>query len=220
MDEVKKILKEIIFPKHVEIEVLELKDFNEKGLPEEEKIIAHAAATRKKEFRSGRYCARKALEKLGITNTPILFESNRAPIWPDGFSGSISHTKELCIGIACKKEHSPSLGVDIENLGRVKEKLWKAILRNNEQDYLLSLPKAEREDIASLIFSIKECFYKYQYPLTQKWLGFLDAEVEISLDKNTFHIKLLSDQLDPLKLEQSFNGKFAFIKGLVVSGMA
>ena len=41
------------------------------------------------DFSTGRYCAIKALEQLGIQDAIIPIGEDRAPIWPEGIVGSI-----------------------------------------------------------------------------------------------------------------------------------
>ena len=43
------------------------------------------------DFATGRYCAMKALEQFGIQDAIIPIGEDRAPIWPEGIVGSISH---------------------------------------------------------------------------------------------------------------------------------
>ena len=42
------------------------------------------------------------------------------------------------------------------------------------------MPEAQRQAAATLIFCIKEAFYKCQYTLTREYLGFGDVRVEVS----------------------------------------
>ena len=60
-------------------------------LPEEEPLIAKSVAKRRNEFITVRYCARLALEELGVPPVPILKGEKGEPCWPDGVVGSLTH---------------------------------------------------------------------------------------------------------------------------------
>lgn len=131
------------------------------------------------DFYTGRYCAIKALEQLGINDVLIPIGEDRAPVWPKGIVGSISHCDSLTGAIVAKNSDHISLGLDIEEIGRVTPDLWDLVFTKNEKRYLSSLSEKEILIQSTSIFSIKEAFYKFQYPLTNTYLEFLDVEVEL-----------------------------------------
>src|SRR5918999_6186071 len=53
--------------------------------------VANAVAERRREFGTVRHCARKALRQLGVPAVPILPDVDRAPRWPVGVVGSMTH---------------------------------------------------------------------------------------------------------------------------------
>ena len=63
-------------------------------LPEEEELIARAVAKRRNEFVTARHCARLAMGRLGVPESPILKGDKGEPRWPDGLVGSLTH----CVG--------------------------------------------------------------------------------------------------------------------------
>lgn len=148
------------------------------------------------EFARGRYCAIKALEQLGITNAIIPIGENRAPIWPEGIVGSISHCDSLTGAIVAKKSECISLGLDIEEIGKVTPDLWDLVFTENEKLYLFGLSEKEKIVNSTAIFSIKEAFYKFQFPLTNFFLDFLDVEVklpecnQVNIIHNSYSINL------------------------------
>jgi 4'-phosphopantetheinyl transferase EntD len=131
------------------------------------------------DFSTGRYCATKALEQLGIHDAIIPIGKDREPIWPDGIVGSISHCDSLVGAIVAKKSDHVSLGLDIEEIGRVTPDLWDLVFTENEKQYLIGLSEKEMFIQSTSIFSAKEAFYKFQHPLTKTFLDFLDVEVDI-----------------------------------------
>src|SRR3979409_1002599 len=54
--------------------------------------LRHATQKRQREFLAGRWCAEEALQCLGAGSTHVAMAKDRAPIWPDGVVGSITHT--------------------------------------------------------------------------------------------------------------------------------
>jgi 4'-phosphopantetheinyl transferase EntD len=163
---------------------------------------------RKKEYILGRICAHQLLKNnfnLEILEFPT-DEKSRAPIWPRGFVGSISHDKDY---VLCALSNSlDCLGVDIENLGRVKEDFKRHILIPQDS---LDIDGISRSDAMTIIFSAKEALYKALYPKVNKFFGFDSAYVsEIDLETNTFKINLikeLSSEYGPLQLSE-FTGSF------------
>jgi hypothetical protein len=59
--------------------------------PGEEAVIAHTVDNRRREFATGRACARTALAQLGVPGAAILPGARGAPQWPAGVMGSITH---------------------------------------------------------------------------------------------------------------------------------
>ena len=178
--------------------------------PEEMYCISNAANKRKNEFTAGRVCARNALKKLGYTDFPLLMGEDRAPQWPEDISGSIAHTSEYCGVAVARKKDFPSLGFDMELIDRLGKHLWPQIFTSREQSWIQTLPDDQQDQSAALLFSAKECFYKYQYPLTKLWVGFEDVEIEASLVKGEFKIHLLKDIPSLGKIKTTFSGHFLY----------
>ena len=166
------------------------------------------------DFSTGRYCAEKALELLHIYDVIIPIGENREPIWPQGIIGSISHCDELVGAIVAKKSDHISLGLDVEEIGRVTPDLYDLVFTENEKRYLSSFNGRELEEQSTLIFSIKEAFYKFQHPITKTFLDFLDVEV---VTPNLSKIKVLSNNIS---LDSIIHKNFVVFKienGCVVS---
>ena len=146
------------------------------------------------DFSTGRYCAIKALEQLGIQDAIIPIGEDRAPIWPEGIVGSISHCDSLTGAIVAKNSDHISLGLDIEEIGRVTPDLWDLVFTENEKNYLFRLSDEDILVQSTAIFSIKEAFYKFQHPLTKTYLDFLDVEVALP---GLTQVKVLVETIDP-----------------------
>ena len=190
-----------------------------KVFPDEEELIKYAVKKRKVEFRAGRICAHAALQKLNITPIAIFAKSDRSLVCPTGSFISISHTQKLAVAVAGLSLKIKSVGIDIETINRFHNRLWRFILTQNEQSWIKKLKKDSQNRFVALIFSAKECYYKLQYPITQKLLGFLDVEIKININSNSFFMITVNQNKNFLKLKSQFKGYFFFENNFVVTGM-
>ena len=145
--------------------------------PDEWEDIASAAPNRQEEFAAGRQLARALSDQLGLPPAPLRRGEDRAPVWPSDRTGSLSHCDTLCVAAVGKRNAVQSVGVDVETIGRVEQKLWPTLFTEKEADYFSSLAPDIVALETTLFFSAKESFYKCQYPLTQEWVGFQDVEI-------------------------------------------
>jgi 4'-phosphopantetheinyl transferase EntD len=160
--------------------------------PEEELLVERAVPKRRREFALSRTCARRALAGLGIRSFPILSAVNRAPIWPSGVVGSITHCDSYTAAAVCLDRQFRSIGIDAE----VNERLPKGTLE------FIALPseQAALQEFSNpqvcwdrLLFSAKESIFKAWSTLSHGWLDFLQAEVVIDPIFQSFRANLLVD---------------------------
>ncbi len=179
-----------LFSSEVEIEEADPRALDgalEALLPGEESAIERAVTKRRQQYAAGRLCARRALRRLGLdTDTPIPSGKDRAPIWPEGFTGSISHTDNWCAVAVARRDQARSIGLDVEQADSLRDTLINKICVPEELCWLESLAADERGTMAKVIFSAKECAYKCQYPLTREYLGFHAMELSLDLDSHEF----------------------------------
>lgn len=152
----------------------------------ERAAMRRAVPARVAEFTGGRLAARAAMAQLGLAPQPIPMRADRAPDWPPGVIGSISHACGLCLAIAAPAGAWRGIGVDIEADVDMPAEMISEIASQQELARLapLSAPRA-----AMRIFSAKEAAYKAQYPLTQARFGF-DA---MCADLPRFQMRLTRD---------------------------
>ena len=106
-------------------------------LPGEQAAIIHAVDKRRREFMAGRTCARRAMVALGEQAAPIPQGKDRAPIWPQGVVGSITHTDTRCaVAVARVADGFCSLGLDIEPATPINPELLRIICVPEERAYL------------------------------------------------------------------------------------
>ncbi|CAL9650655.1 4'-phosphopantetheinyl transferase family protein [Streptomyces sp. enrichment culture] len=151
--------------------------------PEEEAIVARAVAKRRREFTAVRSCARRAMEKLGVPAQPVLPGERGAPRWPDGLVGSMTHCDGYCAAALARATDLASLGIDAEPDGPLPEGVLDSVSLPTEAEQLRRLA-GERSGVHfdRLLFSAKESVYKAWFPLTRRWLDFLEADIEIRVD--------------------------------------
>ncbi|WP_322865345.1 4'-phosphopantetheinyl transferase [Aquicoccus sp. G2-2] len=155
------------------------------GAPEEGALFAAEAAAvaravpkRRAEFAAGRAAAHGVMERLGLLPAPVPMGADRAPIWPEGVIGSISHCAGVCVAVAAQAENRLcALGVDIEPDADLPEEVIATICLPGERVWLAQHAAGQRGRAARLIFSAKEAAFKMQYGLTGEMLGFDAFEI-------------------------------------------
>jgi 4'-phosphopantetheinyl transferase EntD len=123
-------------------------------------LVEKSAPKRRREFALGRACARGALEKLGHRGVVIGRDASGAPLWPEGITGSITHTRGYAAAVVGETRRFSGIGVDAERVGGVTQDLWPRLFDDVERDHLMGLDEADRGGVATLIFSAKEACYK------------------------------------------------------------
>jgi 4'-phosphopantetheinyl transferase EntD len=165
--------------------------------------LPSAASARLREFAAGRSAARGAMILLGVTPTAMPMAPDRAPIWPAGIMGSITHTKTDAL--AAVTQTRSVLGIDMERDGRVTENLWPTILHAGED--------ATR---ATLIFAAKEAVYKAQYPLTQAMFDF--HRLHIRIDGDVFHARFCATT-GPIAGGTIWTGQHSLQAGVILTAV-
>lgn len=184
----------------------------------ERACVSRAVEKRRQEFATGRALAHELLSRLGVPDLPLLPAERRAPAWPEGVVGSISHGAGLCVVAVAQPGTCTALGLDIEGDAPLKRKLWRHILREEEQRELSELPDDEAGRRAKLVFSAKECFYKALSSQLTRVLAFEEVRLTIE-DDGHFSGELLVDDAG-LVLDQPLSGCWSRNDGVVLSTLA
>lgn len=136
-----------------------------------------AVPHRAREFAAGRRAARDAARQAGLMLDRLPMGADRAPVWPVGLTGSISHSGGLCLA-AVGPSAGGTIGLDLEPDAPLDPALWDTVLRAAE---IAALPADAAAGHAALaLFAAKEAAYKAQYPLTRRLFGFHDLEITLS----------------------------------------
>ena len=170
----------------------------EAGLfPEEREHIARSVAKRRVEFAAVRRCARRALQELGYPPVPILPGEQREPRWPEGVVGSMTHCAGYCAAAVARSGEVSALGIDAEVHAPLPEGVLELISLESERALIARLAERGPGTVHwdRVLFSAKESVYKAWFPLTRRWLGFEQADIELRLD-GTFEARLLTTDGD------------------------
>lgn len=135
-------------------------------------LIKNAVVKRKSEFIAGRYCAHQSLRAWGVSDSFIGIGEGRCPVWPTGIVGSISHCHAYAMAVTAKADNLFALGLDVEDpvSEETRNNIQKVVVNQNE---MFLLAQSERPDIAfTLIFSMKESFFKAAYPHVKFYFDF------------------------------------------------
>ncbi|MGV0326123.1 4'-phosphopantetheinyl transferase family protein [Corynebacterium confusum] len=157
---------------------------NFQGLhPLEQSIVSRSVNVRKSEFGDARWCAHEALREAGYTGSePILRGERGKPLWPNGFTGSMTHTEGFRAAVAAPTTKVRSLGLDAEPAEQLPEGVLAMIARSGEIPQLERLRAAGIPFADRLLFCAKEATYKAWFPMTDRWLGFDQAEIDLRED--------------------------------------
>ncbi|QLC74373.1 4'-phosphopantetheinyl transferase superfamily protein [Pseudomonas sp. LPB0260] len=176
-------------------------------------------AKRQAEYLAGRLCAREALRRLtGQPQVPAV-GADRAPQWPAGVVGSISHGHGWAAALVAHRSAWRGLGLDIEPpLASARaERLAAEILTPTELHRLQSLPAEQRAWRVSLTFSLKESLFKALYPLVLRRFYFHDAELLNCQDDGRARLRLLIDLGADWPAGSELQGQFAECDGQLLS---
>lgn len=148
--------------------------------PAEEEMISRAVDKRRREFRTTRHCARRALSQLGLPPVPLLRGEHGQPLWPAGVVGSMTHCVGYRAAAVARNCEIQALGIDAEPHVPLPVEVLQTIAVAQERQALISLARSAPQTCWDrVLFCAKEAVYKAWFPLTRRWLGFTDVTVMI-----------------------------------------
>lgn len=200
------------------------RDMYHSPLPiEEYNVVRDAVTARKQEFAAGRAAAREALQVLGAPKVSIPASLDRSPVWPQGFTGSITHCRGFCgAAVTAKLQHS-SLGFDAEVSDDLSPEVLRVVCAPQEiKDFPEYLP-AERTTWSQVAFCAKEAFYKCYYPIGQTFLDFADVSIHFhklrQAGRGSFTATLLSNKLIFAEAAE-FAGRWCTCGSIIFAGVS
>ncbi|KUN76114.1 4'-phosphopantetheinyl transferase family protein [Streptomyces griseoruber] len=199
--------------------------------PEEAAVVARAVDKRRREFATGRRCARLSLAALGLPAAPLLPGPQGEPRWPAGVVGAMSHCDGYRVAAVARATDLAALGVDAEPAARLPDGVLEAVSLPEERADLARLGRAAPHvPWDRLLFSAKESVFKVWFPLTRRPLGFEEARLRFTRERDlagaargTFEVGLLV----PLPPEfagpvggAGLTGRWLVAEGLVLTALA
>lgn len=185
-------------------------DFQRSAVPPPASI-QRSVAKRQAEFLAGRLCARAALQQLDNLDCVPAIGEDRAPVWPQHISGSITHSSGHAAAIVGHKAQWRGLGMDLENVLSLEraERLAGEILTAAELQRMAMLPREQHALLVTLTFSAKESLFKALYPIVQKRFYFEHAEVLEWSENGQLRLRLLTDLSEEWRHGKELVGQFA-----------
>jgi 4'-phosphopantetheinyl transferase EntD len=214
------VIEEILLPA-----VAAAEEFGDRAdavlFPAEQAVIARAVERRRREFATGRACARAALARLGHPPVAILPGERGSPDWPPGIVGSITHCAGYRAAAVGKAAEVLAIGLDAEPDQPLPDGVLGAISLVAERASLGDLARsAPGPNWDRLLFRAKESVYKAWFPLTGRWLGFEQAHITLDPAAGTFTARLLvpGREVDGRELT-GFEGRWLARDGLILAAI-
>jgi 4'-phosphopantetheinyl transferase EntD len=189
--------------------------------PEEAAAVERAVEARRREFATGRACARAALEQLGFPPQAIPVAEGGEPRWPTGALGSITHCRGYRACAVARSTDLVALGIDAEPNLPMPERTLEAIAHVDEPALIAALPQLEpgiRWD--RLLFSAKESAFKAWHGLTGRRLAFEAIAVNLDPRTESFVAELpvseAAHRSEPRRLE----GRWTVDDGILLTAVA
>lgn len=188
--------------------------------PEEKRALGRAVEKRRREFITGRACAREALGRLGLPPAAIGSGTHGEPLWPAAVVGSITHCEGYRACAVARAGDLVALGIDAEPDAPLPAGVWETVAHRRERE-LLAAGRSGGPHLDRLLFSIKEAVYKAWFPLTRERLTFEDAEVSVDLAAGSFSASVRDPAPAVGRARRSeVTGRWSASAGLLVAAVA
>ncbi|WP_415401822.1 4'-phosphopantetheinyl transferase family protein [Tateyamaria sp. SN3-11] len=175
---------------------------------------------RQAEFLAGRYLARAALDALGSPASHVGIGTHRQPLWPDGYSGSISHADGGAVALVAARRDRV-IGVDLETIlsAHTAQTVGPQILTQTEATWL---PSSKGDYLANLtlIFSAKETLFKALNPRVGEFFDFHAAECVGEITSSKVSLALTQNLGATLSAGRVFEVSWRFWNGQVLTWLS
>lgn len=172
-----------------------------------------------REFVAGRTVARWAIADLGGSVGAIPRDADRAPIWPTGLVGSITHCDSLCAAAVARAEKVMALGLDVEPASPLPPDLHSLVCTPMELQHLEALAPPPAADWLKIVFSAKESYYKAWFPLTRSPLDFTEVEIHLDPATSRFTIEVDARRASVAPWSATASGTFRMNQDFVATGV-
>ena len=154
---------------------------------DEMEAVARTSVRRRAEFAAERHCARTALSLLGHDPAGVPSLPTNAPRWPGGVTGSVSHSPGYCGAVVTWCRLFGAIGFDVKRRGSVPPDVLSIMASESEAAGLWRDTSHSRDDLATVLFSAKEAYYKAHHQAYGSELDFPDIAFRLT-GPGTFEI--------------------------------
>jgi len=180
-----------------------------------------AAPKRRAEYIAGRVCAAHASQTLlGEFEGQIGSSAGGIPIWPEGLTGSITHSSGFASAALARLSDVRALGLDTERI--MSEEVMNAVssIVCSADEQLPAWLGLSKVVYTTLVFSAKESFFKCIDPIVGKMFWFKHARFEIiDVMEGKFRVTLSIDLNDEFCNGFAMDGRFCVIPPYVHTGI-
>jgi len=187
--------------------------------------MARALPKRRLEFAAGRRCAARAVAAIlpGFAGE-IETAPDRAPCWPAGVLGSITHAGGFASAAVAPAARARGVGIDTEVVAapEVARAVRDVVLNAADAPAppgVLSTPGLTDEVAFTLVFSAKESVFKCLYPIVRRMFFFEHVAVTLVPGQPAFRAVLLSDLGADLPAGFTLAGRYAVAPPFVHTGV-
>jgi enterobactin synthetase component D len=174
--------------------------------------LQNAVAPRQWQFRAGRFCAFEALRLLEphrvIPSIPR--SESGAPVWPDGITGSITHTEGFVSAAVARTSDLRAVGIDSEPIMSAEraDRVSSVIASPCELAHVTRAGYSWLEAM-TLVFSAKEAIFKCLRVRVPRFIDFHDLEI-IDCDPRglTFTARVMKTLSERLPVNAVLRGQF------------
>lgn len=182
--------------------------------------LAQSVVKRRAEYLAGRYLCKKMLDVHGLPSI-VPSGASREPIWPAGWLGSITHTRDMAISCLCRDSDIALLGIDLEAWmdDSLASNIADTIIDQHERQ-LLAGPWRFSQGL-SLVFSAKESFFKAAFPLVKRYFDFDGVRmVDIDYAAKRFSLRVAEPLAPELPRGRILTGSFQYDEKSVFTVLA
>jgi enterobactin synthetase component D len=185
--------------------------------------LQRAVLKRQVEFLAGRVCAQQALETLtGDRPAALPTRPDRAPEWPPGVVGAITHTASYAAALVATDTYYQGIGIDCEVILSAENLSLQRYICVPEELEALHTAHGDwtPQQLLTLVFSAKESLFKCLYRSVLKIFDFSAARV-IALDRvqHAFVMQLEHDLTPHLRMHARWTGHFQHHNNLLMTAI-
>jgi enterobactin synthetase component D len=181
-----------------------------------------AVPQRQRQFRAGRFCAMRALEALapGRRFETLPRTGSGAPAWPDGITGSITHTGDFVSAAVALTRDVRAMGIDSERLiaGAQMDHVATAVASPAELGCVTT--GWTRAEAITFVFSAKESIFKCLHRLVGRMFDYHDVRIaSVNAVAGTFRARLVTSLSPRFPAETMLAGRFELDDPWIHTGM-